>query len=74
MGQVRLEVAHEILRHLRQNPDASDTVEGITKWWLAGAYSTHDVRAGLAELVAAGLVTERRGENSHIHYRKSDAE
>lgn len=23
-----------ILNHLRENPDAGDTLEGISKWWL----------------------------------------
>lgn len=70
MSHLKSEVAQNILSYLGKNPDASDTPEGIAKWWLEGAYSLHEVRAALAELVEAGLVAERRAENSNVHYRK----
>lgn len=28
------EVAKRIMNYLRKHPDAGDTLEGITKWWL----------------------------------------
>lgn len=31
---IREEISKNILDYLQKNPDAGDTLEGITKWWL----------------------------------------
>jgi hypothetical protein len=65
-------VARAILDYLRKHPDAQDTVDGITEWWLpeekikSGAAI---VREALNGLVEEGLVLERKGKDSQIHYR-----
>lgn len=64
--------ARNILSYLQKNPDATDTLEGIMKWWLLNTYPMHEVREALAELIAVGLVVERCGKNSYVYYRKSD--
>jgi hypothetical protein len=30
------ELAHQIQLYLSRNPDAADTLEGVTRWWLRG--------------------------------------
>lgn len=69
----KAKAAQNILSYLQMNPGASDTLEGITKWWLMNEYAMHEVQEALFELISAGLVVERRGKNSHVYYRKSDA-
>lgn len=33
-NDVTLRLAREIIRYLESRPEAADTVEGISKWWL----------------------------------------
>jgi Fe2+ or Zn2+ uptake regulation protein len=50
----------EILSYLAQHPDAKDTLEGITHWWLADAETgvkPSDVISALDALVSKGWVT-----------------
>ena len=53
------ELANKILNYLRKHPDAGDTVEGITKWWLeyerADQY-VDDVTFVLDSLLEKGLL------------------
>lgn len=65
-------VAREILKYLVANPDAQDTVEGITDWWLLEQRikrETAEVRGALAKLVDKGWVIEFLGKDSQTHYR-----
>jgi hypothetical protein len=65
-------MAENILAYLATHPEAQDTMEGIVEWWLLEQEirrSTAQVKAALAELVAQGLVLERRGKDGQIHYR-----
>jgi len=67
-----MRVAHEILAYLVEHPDAQDTLEGIVQWWLLEQRikrQTAKVKEALAELVAKGLVLERKGKNARIYYR-----
>ena len=69
---VESQIIYEILAYLAENPDAGDTVEGIVEWWLLEQKikrETDRVEEALAELVAKGLVLERKGENSRTYYR-----
>ena len=64
-------IADEILAYLAEHPRAQDTLEGIAEWWLLEQEIkrwTAQVRAALAELVAQGLVLERKGKDGQIHY------
>lgn len=65
-------IIYEILAYLVEHPEAQDTLEGIVQWWLLDREIkrwTAEVRAALAELVAAGLVIERQGPDGLTHYR-----
>jgi hypothetical protein len=44
------EVAAEVQRYLREHPEASDTLIGVTKFWL-----NRDPRAATVAIVAAAL-------------------
>jgi len=66
------EIARDILAYLIDNPDAQDTLEGIIQWWLLEQkikYQTKMVKEALEELVANGLILERKTENSNTSYR-----
>ena len=70
------QIAHEILAYLAEHPEAQDTLDGIVQWWLLEQkirYQTNMVREVLAELVNKGLVIEREGRDSRIHYRTNQS-
>jgi hypothetical protein len=58
-------VAEAIRRYLMENPHASDTAQGIGRWWLlssSGEFPVQTVEAALAQLEGEGSV--RRIENA----------
>jgi len=60
------DIAERIERYLTQRPEAADTAEGISKWWLSsppGPDALPGVLAALLRLEARGVVvrTEREG-------------
>jgi uncharacterized protein YigA (DUF484 family) len=62
-GKSEDEIAQDILNYLRSHPEASDTLEGITKWWLIRlrvSDTTEVVRRALERLRDQGLIRERR--------------
>jgi Fe2+ or Zn2+ uptake regulation protein len=71
------ETARAILEHLRQNPEAQDTVAGIVHWWLPSQAiepRTATIIDALRELVKAGLVMEFEGKDLQISYRLTNRE
>jgi hypothetical protein len=59
----RSRIAQEILAYLAERPDARDTLEGIIQWWLLDRkirYQVDAVKESLNELVAQGLIMEKR--------------
>ena len=71
----RASVMKAILRYLVAHPDAKDTVDGITRWWLApradpdGHQWNRDVvQEAIDELVARGWVVRRETTPSHVLY------
>jgi predicted transcriptional regulator len=68
----RSQIGKEILAYLVEHPKAQDTMEGIVNWWLlerAIKFQEAQVKKALADLVAKGLILEKKGSNSKIHYR-----
>ncbi len=65
-------LARAVLQYLSRYPEAKDTQEGITTWWLQGHRIEQTVRA-LSEvlefLVARDLILECRGPDSRPYYR-----
>jgi DNA-binding MarR family transcriptional regulator len=64
-------MVRDVLTYLVNNPDAQDTLEGIAEWWLLERKiesRAAKVKEVLAELVAKGLILERRGSDSRLRY------
>jgi len=71
-NEKKTQLAYEILRYLIDNPNAQDTVEGITTWWLLVRSIKHQtslVKEALAMLVADGLVIAQEGSDSRTYYK-----
>jgi hypothetical protein len=65
-----LGLAEEIIQYLQAHPNASDTLLGITEWWLMKQrieIVANDVQKALDQLVARGFVlkTESQGSASY---------
>jgi DNA-binding transcriptional regulator PaaX len=68
MSDTAQQIADDILAYLAQNPDAQDTLKGISEWWLSeqtGKPNTALVEEALARLVSGGLVVEREGAQTY---------
>jgi hypothetical protein len=65
-------LARQILRYLRDHPEAQDTLEGIIVWWVSERAIKHwlpEVRSSLATLVAQGYVAKQTGPGRRTFYR-----
>ena len=65
------QIGNKILAYLVENPKAQDTLEGIVEWWLLEReikFETARVKKALSDLVARGLILEKKGSNSQRHY------
>jgi len=54
-------VAHEIQKYLQDHPNAADTLEGITIWWLSRIRleeATEVIKKALEVLERQGMVTK----------------
>lgn len=61
----------EILRYLKEHPDARDTIEGIS-WWLLEQRMNdcvNDVQNALSKLLAQGLLLELKSVDDRRHYQ-----
>jgi hypothetical protein len=66
------DITEEILNYLFKHPDANDTLEGITEWWLLNQRITYEMRrvkAAVFKLVKEGWVIEIKSKNSIVRYR-----
>jgi predicted transcriptional regulator len=66
------QVSNSILAYLAKHPDAQDTVEGITDWWLLQRrieVESSLVQQALLELTQDGLILKRKGRDARIRYR-----
>jgi hypothetical protein len=66
------EISYQILGYLLDNPDAQDTLEGITEWWLLH----QDIKRNaslilkvLTELTQKEFLIDRRGYDRRNYYR-----
>jgi hypothetical protein len=66
------DISEEILNYLFKHPDANDTLEGITEWWLLSqriSYEMKRVKTAVFKLVEEGWIIETKGKNSTVRYR-----
>lgn len=66
------DLALRILAYLHENPDATDTSEGIVEWWLLDREIREQqerVEKALAELASEGWVIASQQADSRVRYR-----
>jgi hypothetical protein len=73
-SDVRYPALQELSAYWLQHPHASDTLEGICRWWLSSASSSTPVvvEQALAWLVERGVVVSHRAADGRVRYRLSD--
>ena len=62
-GPEARDIARSILTHLAQDPEATDTVPGITHWWLQGKGSgsvLEEMEHAISLILFKGLLIEIR--------------
>lgn len=70
------EISLRILAYLAENPEATDTPEGIAQWWLLEREirdQSAAIERALAGLVAEGWLVTRHPAGSSLHYRLNPA-
>lgn len=66
------EIALRVLRYLDENPQASDTLEGILHWWLLDRIIVEEeeaVKQALTQLVERNLIIAAQTTDARLHYR-----
>lgn len=61
-------IATALVAYWKGNPSASDTLDGIAKWWLPGSPRAK-IEAALRGLIERGVVEASTTPNGHMRYR-----
>jgi hypothetical protein len=72
MTDAKQRIAYHILSYLAENPDAQDTLKGISEWWLSeqpGRLNAAAVEEAVTSLVADGLVVASAREGAQTYYK-----
>lgn len=75
-SKTMVDLAALILRYISARPDACDTLEGVSDWWLARQRfedSRADVAAALQWLIDRGQAQAVRAADGHVVYRAVDS-
>ena len=70
-GAAISEICQQILGFLADHPEAQDTAEGITAWWLLERDLERErgtVEEALSRLVDRGLLVEKRGADGRTRF------
>lgn len=65
-------IVSQLQNYLANHPQAQDTLEGITNWWMLEQEVTHrvsEVKAALDELVNGGFLMEYQGDDCRARYK-----
>ncbi len=71
MNKKQEEISRRILDHLRENPDAGDTPEGISEWWLNFKkieISVDEVSKALECLFKEGIVEKKNSKKGTRYF------
>jgi len=66
------EISQGILRYLLRHPNAQDTLEGISEWWLFEEriiQKIAEVQNALEKLVNQGFILEKQTPDASVLYR-----
>jgi hypothetical protein len=72
MTDATQQIAYHILAYLAENPDAQDTLKGISEWWLSERPDRPNAAAverAVAGLVGGGLVVASAREGAQTYYK-----
>lgn len=72
MNKKQKKISRLILDYLRNNPEAGDTLAGITKWWLELEkieHSVDEVANVLRDLIQKGVVKVHKTKGGTIFYK-----
>ncbi len=68
-------LAARVLEYLRRNPNATDTIEGIARFWLSGERPTdQEMEEIMTELAGRQLVERRLKPDGEWVYRRAAGE
>ncbi len=76
-GKEPSEIVFRILKYLCANPNAQDTLDGISNWWMAElAIRQRRIRVEMAvhELVSRGLLVRFRSPDGQIRFRLEETQ
>ena len=66
------DIARIILNYLSKNPDAGDTLEGISKWWLNREkidVAVDEIAGVLEALIKEGLIEKQTMPGDNANYK-----
>ena len=72
MNERQEEISKKILDYLLKNPDAGDTLEGISRWWVQSEYieqSVDEVASVLERLTEKGLVKKQEIKDGSLFFK-----
>ena len=72
MTDATQQTTYHILSYLAENPDAQDTLKGISEWWLSEQPRPPNAAAveeSVARLVTGGLVIATAHEGAQTYYK-----
>jgi hypothetical protein len=69
-----LQAVRALIRYLEQHPHASDTLEGIHRWWLqpGASISALDIAEALAWLHEQAAIEMRAAADGRVRYRRAE--
>lgn len=72
MNERQEEISKKILDYLQNNPDAGDTLEGISKWWMQAEcieQSVDKVAGVLEQLIKEGAIKKQKVKGGSPLYK-----